>query len=141
VRETLPHFEKPGGLVSTLPLPLPTEKASLSRQWDYPYGWAPHQILVWDGLRRYGFEREARRVAYKWLWLLTRTFADFCGRMTERYDVFLQARVEMEESDGAEYGNQGSKFEGVNVEGYVLSFLAFSLLLEMFFGLGRSVKC
>jgi alpha,alpha-trehalase len=121
VREIVPQFEHVGGMVSTLPLSDGEDGGAwLPRQWDYPYGWAPHQILVWDGLRRYGYEGEARRLAYRWLFLLTRTFVEYCGRMTERYDVVQERTVV--DSDGAEYGNQGSKFEGVNIEGYVFVF-------------------
>jgi len=28
-----------------------------NRQWDYPFGWAPHQILAWEGLVHYGYVR------------------------------------------------------------------------------------
>ncbi|KFX86475.1 hypothetical protein O988_09554, partial [Pseudogymnoascus sp. VKM F-3808] len=48
MRYALPKFEVQGGFVSG------TEKSrgkiSLTRpnrQWDYPYGWAPHQMLAW----------------------------------------------------------------------------------------------
>jgi alpha,alpha-trehalase len=119
----LPQFEHVGGMVSTLPLP---GSSWLPRQWDYPYGWAPHQILVWDGLRRYGYTDHAHRVAYRWLYLLTKTFADFNGRMTERYDVVQKSEAAV--TDGTEYGNQGSKFDGVNIEGYVV----FSLRMREF---------
>src|SRR5437867_4332209 len=55
VRKALPQLEMPGGIVSST-----VESRGLIsaehplRQWDYPYGWAPHQILTWLGLTRYG---------------------------------------------------------------------------------------
>ena len=55
IDKALPLFEEKGGLVSG------TEQSrgniTLSRpnrQWDWPYGWAPHQILAWQGFERYG---------------------------------------------------------------------------------------
>ena len=56
----LPMFEAAGGLVSG------TEKSRgvigldrPNRQWDYPYGWAPQQMLAWTGLVRYNYTEEA----------------------------------------------------------------------------------
>ena len=50
-----------------------------NRQWDYPFGWAPQQILAWEGLRRYGYIEEAQRLAYRWLYMVTKAFYDFSG--------------------------------------------------------------
>lgn len=115
VAKALPRFEVHGGLVSG------TEesrgKISLrrpNRQWDYPFGWAPQQILAWTGLLRYGFEEDAQRLAYRWLYMVTKAFVDFNGVVVEKYDVTRQIdphRVT------AEYGNQGSDFKGVATEG------------------------
>lgn len=115
VKKALPKFEVHGGLVSG------TEesrgKISLrrpNRQWDYPFGWAPQQILAWIGLTRFGFEQDAQRLAYRWLYMVTKAFVDFNGVVVEKYDVTRQVdphRVT------AEYGNQGSDFKGVATEG------------------------
>jgi len=65
----LPLFEVKGGLVSgteasrgliTLSRP--------NRQWDFPFGWAPHQIVSWIAFEKYGFKEEARRCCYRWLY-------------------------------------------------------------------------
>lgn len=65
----LPLFEVTGGLVSgtesskgliTLSRP--------NRQWDFPFGWAPHQILAWIGFEKYGYVEEAKRTCYRWLY-------------------------------------------------------------------------
>jgi alpha,alpha-trehalase len=115
VQKALPKFEMAGGLVSG------TEKSrgkiSLNRpnrQWDYPYGWAPQQILAWTGLQRYRFHEEAERLAYKWLFMMTKAFVDFNGVVVEKYDV---TRLVDPHRVDAEYGNQGLDFKGVAKEG------------------------
>ena len=42
-----------------------------NRQWDYPFGWAPHQMVAWRGLSLYGHIDFARRLAYRWLYTIT----------------------------------------------------------------------
>lgn len=115
VRKGLPKFEAYGGLLSG------TEKSrgeiGLSRpnrQWDFPYGWAPQQMLAWTGLLRYSFTEEAERLAYKWLFMITKAFVDFNGVVVEKYDVTRP--VDPHRVD-AEYGNQGLDFKGVAKEG------------------------
>ena len=111
----LPKFEEYGGLVSG------TEKsrgevsvARPNRQWDYPFGWAPQQILAWTGLIRYGHEEDAQRLAYKWVYMITKAFFDFNGVVVEKYNVTRP--IDPHKVD-AEYGNQGSDFKGVAKEG------------------------
>jgi alpha,alpha-trehalase len=116
VLKALPKFECFGGLVSG------TERsrgridlARPSRQWDYPFGWAPQQMLAWEGLQRYGYNDQAQALAYKWLYMITKAFNDFNGVVVEKYDVTRELdpyRVD------AEYGNQGSDFRGVPREGF-----------------------
>ncbi|KAI9813262.1 MAG: alpha,alpha-trehalase nth1 [Pycnora praestabilis] len=116
VSMALPRVEAFGGLAST------SEKSrgvtSLNRpmrQWDYPYGWAPQQILAWTGLLRYGYQEQAERLAYKWLYMITKAFVDFNGVVVEKYDVTRP--IDPHRVD-AEYGNQGSDFKGVAREGF-----------------------
>ena len=115
VERALPRFEAFGGLVSG------TEesrgKVGLdrpNRQWDYPFGWAPQQMLAWVGFQRYGYEAEAQRLAYRWLYMITKAFVDFNGVVVEKYDVTRPIDPHKVE---AEYGNQGSDFKGVPREG------------------------
>ena len=50
VQKALPKLEVFGGLVSgTEESRGPISLSRPSRQWDYPFGWAPHQILAWIG--------------------------------------------------------------------------------------------
>jgi len=86
-----------------------------SRQWDYPYGWAPQQILAWNGFAKYGYESVSRRLAYRWLYLMTKAFVDYNGIVVEKYDV---TRSTDPHRVTAEYGNQGSDFKGVATEGF-----------------------
>ncbi|KAI9500348.1 neutral trehalase [Coemansia spiralis] len=107
-------FEVNGGLVSG------TEesrgKISLqrpNRQWDFPFGWAPHQIMAWYGLYNYGFVDVARRFAYRWLFTITQAFVDFNGVVPEKFDV-----VNMTHRFHVEYGNVGADFKKVTREGF-----------------------
>ncbi|KAL5373240.1 hypothetical protein DPSP01_012871 [Paraphaeosphaeria sporulosa] len=116
VTRALPKFEVFGGLVSG------TEKSRgkvgldrPNRQWDFPFGWAPQQILAWVGLQRYGYNDEAQRLAYRWIYMVTKAFVDFNGVVVEKYDVTRPIDPHKVE---AEYGNQGSDFKGVPREGF-----------------------
>ena len=127
VSRALPRFECLGGLCST------TENSAYrdgdvktQRQWDYPFGWAPHQIMAWDGLQKYGYDVEAKRLIYRWLYTITKVFVDFNGTVVEKYDVTAAHAAHKVE---AEYGNQGTSFKGIPMEGYVsLSFGSVSLI-------------
>ncbi|KAK2806776.1 hypothetical protein FQN50_005638 [Emmonsiellopsis sp. PD_5] len=116
VGDALPKFQAYGGLVSgTEESRGPVGLDRPNRQWDYPYGWAPQQMLAWTGLLRYGYQEEAEALAYKWLYMITKAFVDFNGAVVEKYDVTRPIdphRVE------AEYGNQGGDFKGVSREGF-----------------------
>jgi alpha,alpha-trehalase len=116
ITKALPRFEEFGGIVSgteesrgAVGLNRPT------RQWDYPYGWAPQQMLAWTGFARYGYQEEAERLAYKWLYMITKAFVDFNGVVVEKYDVTRP--IDPHRVD-AEYGNQGVDFKGAPREGY-----------------------
>jgi alpha,alpha-trehalase len=71
VVKNLPLFEQPGGLTMS--------RVESQAQWDYPYGWAPIQLLAVDGMRRYGFNAEADRIAYDFLSMVIEDF------VTDRY--------------------------------------------------------
>lgn len=115
VQKALPKFEAYGGLVSgTKESRGDVGLERPNRQWDYPYGWAPQQMLAWTGLVRYGFTEDAERLAYKWLFMMTKAFSDFNGVVVEKYDVTRP--VDPHRVD-AEYGNQGLNFKGVAKEG------------------------
>lgn len=114
VHKSLKRFEEQGGLVSG------TEdsrgKISIdrpNRQWDWPYAWPPHNVLAWVGLERYGYLEEVRRLAYRWLYMMTLAFVDFNGTVPEKFDA-----VNLSHMVDAEYGNQGIDFKCVPREGF-----------------------
>jgi alpha,alpha-trehalase len=66
--KALRRFEQNGGLATTDSLPLGKYvPGAMPTQWAYPNGWAPLHFLVVKGLQRYGYHKEARRIALKWL--------------------------------------------------------------------------
>jgi alpha,alpha-trehalase len=66
--KSLRRFEHKGGLSTTDALPLGQfVLGSVPTQWAYPNGWAPLHYLVIKGLERYGYHKDARRIAMKWL--------------------------------------------------------------------------
>jgi alpha,alpha-trehalase len=66
--KSLRRFENKGGLSSTDALPLGQfVLGSMPTQWAYPNGWAPLHFVVIKALERYGYHKEARRLAMKWL--------------------------------------------------------------------------
>ncbi|KAJ5168081.1 Neutral trehalase [Penicillium canariense] len=116
VEKALPRLEVYGGLVSgTEESRGPVGLERPNRQWDFPYGWAPQQMLAWTGFLRYGYQEEAERLAYKWLYMITKAFVDFNGVVVEKYDVTRP--IDPHRVD-AEYGNQGTDFKGAPREGF-----------------------
>jgi alpha,alpha-trehalase len=55
-------------------------------QWDLPYGWAPTQWPVVEGLLKYGYKSDAVRVAHEWNALIDDSLAR-SGAIKEKYDV------------------------------------------------------
>jgi len=71
-------FEKPGGLAMS-----PHETGG---QWDYPYAWAPNQLLADEGMRRYGFNDEADRASYEFISAVAENFRRD-GTIREKYNA------------------------------------------------------
>jgi alpha,alpha-trehalase len=66
--KSLRKFENKGGLATTDSLPVGQfVLGSMPTQWAYPNGWAPLQYIVIKALERYGYHKDARRIAMKWL--------------------------------------------------------------------------
>lgn len=114
VRNALPLLEAPGGIVGSTELSRgPLSKDRPGRQWDYPNGWAPHQMIAWAGLRKYGYEDDAIRLVYRWLFTITLNAVHYNGTVTEKYDVVKRSHQVF-----AEYGNVGTKFSYITKEGF-----------------------
>jgi alpha,alpha-trehalase len=78
VAENLRLFEHRGGLAMS------TQDTGV--QWDYPFGWAPIQLLAVEGLRRYGYNGDADRISYKFLSMVLANFGRD-GNIREKYNV------------------------------------------------------
>lgn len=76
--KNLPMFERQGGLQ--------TSTYVSGNQWDSPFGWAPLQMIAVEGLRRYGYDKDAERISMKFLSLVHREFLRQ-GYIVEKYDV------------------------------------------------------
>jgi alpha,alpha-trehalase len=114
VRNALPLLEMPGGLAGSSKKSRGTiSERRPARQWDYPYGWVPHQMLAWAGLSNYGYAGIAQRLSYRWLYTITKNAVDYNGTVPEKLDVVKRSHEVF-----AEYGNVGTKFEYIPMEGF-----------------------
>jgi alpha,alpha-trehalase len=114
VKNALPLLKVAGGIAGSSQKSsreVPQDKPS--RQWDYPNGWAPHQIMIWKGLLNYGYHKEAQELIYRWLFMITKNAVDYNGTIPEKYDV-----VHSSHKVFAEYGNVGTDFEYITQEGF-----------------------
>jgi alpha,alpha-trehalase len=85
--KALRRFEQKGGLATTDALPLGQYVLnSMPTQWAYPNGWAPLHYLTVQGLERYGYHEDARRIALKWLKNNLNWFNEH-GVFLEKYNV------------------------------------------------------
>lgn len=114
LKDALPMFEMAGGLVcgteasrGVISIDRP------NRQWDYPCGWVPHQMLAWEAILPHS-PVIARRLAYRWLYTITRAFVDHNGVVPEKFDVVSLSH----KLPDLEYGNQGTDFKAVPKEGF-----------------------
>ena len=55
-------------------------------QWDYPNGWACLQYIAMVGLDHYGYQKEAKRIAEKFVNLVDRVYEE-TGNIWEKYNV------------------------------------------------------
>jgi len=78
VAANLKSFEQAHGLATSL--------NETQAQWDFPYGWAPLQLIAVEGLRRYGFAEDADRVACKFLTMVLKNFESE-RHIREKYNV------------------------------------------------------
>lgn len=75
-------FDEPGGIVMS--------RKQTGAQWDYPYGWAPIQLIAVEGLRRYGDASDADRISKEFLSMVDQDFKrDHTIR--EKYNVVTRS--------------------------------------------------
>ena len=72
------HLLKAGGVVTTM--------QETSQQWDAPNGWAPLQLFAAEGLRRYGYERQAISIMRRFCTTVEDSFSQN-GVLLEKYNV------------------------------------------------------
>ncbi|MEW6193639.1 MAG: trehalase family glycosidase [Bacteroidota bacterium] len=114
IQKALPLMEFDGGIAATSKESVGViDDEKPQKQWDYPNGWAPHQILIWEGLKNYGYHKIAERLAYKWLYLILKNAVNYNGTIPEKYDV-----VSCTHKVFAEYGNVGTEFDYICREGF-----------------------
>ena len=75
-------FERPGGLLMS------TQETG--GQWDFPYAWAPTQLIAVKGLRRYGFSADADRVSFKFNSTVAENFRRD-GTIREKYNAVTRS--------------------------------------------------
>lgn len=106
-------LEQPSGLAATAKESVAGARHPDGRQWDYPFGWAPHQMLAWQGLKNYGLNDDAGRLAYRWLYTIAKNAHDYNGMIPEKYNVVTGSHDVF-----VEYGNVGTKFSYIATEGF-----------------------
>ncbi len=89
VRNQLAVLEKKGGLMSSA--------ENSGKQWDAPYGWAPHHFFAISGLKKYAFVPDAIRLAEKWVSTVDIIFHE-TGKTIEKIDA-VQSGVPSESGD------------------------------------------
>ncbi len=82
VERNLATFDLPGGIVMS--------RTETTGQWDYPYGWAPLQLIAVEGLRRYGFNADADRVSTQFISMVNQNFRRD-GTIREKYNVVTRS--------------------------------------------------
>jgi alpha,alpha-trehalase len=82
VESNLKVFERPGGAVMSL--------YDSGAQWDSPYAWAPTQMILVDGLRRYGFAEDADRVSFEFASTVAENYAKQ-GYIVEKYNALTRS--------------------------------------------------
>jgi alpha,alpha-trehalase len=80
--KNLSEFEKPGGIATSL--------QESQGQWDYPFGWAPIQLIAVEGMRRYGYTAEADRVSTEFLSTVLENF-ERDKTIREKYNVVTRS--------------------------------------------------
>jgi alpha,alpha-trehalase len=82
VVKSLSLFEKAGGIATSL--------QESQGQWDYPFGWAPIQLLAVEGMRHYGHTLEADRVSMEFLSTVLDNF-ERDKTIREKYNVVTRS--------------------------------------------------
>lgn len=78
----------------------------IDRQWNYPVGWAPLHWIAYQGLKRYSYEEDAKRLALKWvnlnfsIWEKTNKFFEKYDVVKGTHEVIIDNRYKNQEGFG-----------------------------------------
>jgi alpha,alpha-trehalase len=100
--QNLGVFEQRGGLAMS--------RTDSQAQWDFPYGWAPIQLLAVEGLRRYGYNAEANRISDNFISMIVDNF-EREHTIREKYNVVTRSS---ETHVGAGYAQNFTGFGWTN---------------------------
>ena len=127
IKNALPKLIFSGGIAGCSEEALKNiDDNKMQRQWDFPNGWPPHQIIIWKGLINYGYDNLAQELIYKWLFMITKNACDYNGTIPEKYNVVSGSHKVF-----AEYGNQGTDFEYMTREGFGWMNASFQLGMQL----------
>jgi alpha,alpha-trehalase len=90
-------FEREGGLASS-------DSSVTGSSWDYPFGWAPVQVLVAQALAKYGYVNDAQRVAVKWCSTVLKEFLKY-NFLFEKYYVENAGKTAYDAREGSCWTN------------------------------------
>ena len=114
IRKLLGALEQPGGLSATSEVSLKAINGRpVARQWEYPNGWAPHQMVAWAALANESMLAEQTRLVRGWIQMITVNATKFNGTIPEKYDVVRRSHDVF-----SEYGNVGTRFSYMTKEGF-----------------------
>ena len=114
VQTLMSELKEKGGIAgSSRKMNAQVPEGAVQRQWDYPNGWAPHQMMMWKGLQIQGYEKETQELVYRWLWMITINAVNYNGTIPEKYDVVAATHKVY-----AEYGNVGTEFDYITTSGF-----------------------
>jgi neutral trehalase len=102
VTNALRKLEAPGGLLASARTSRDRFSTNADRDWDYPNGWAPHQMLAWYGLEAHGFRQDADRLIAAWLHTMVSNAIDQNGYIPEKFDVIARKPAPPESGDTGE---------------------------------------
>ncbi|MBI1780389.1 MAG: alpha,alpha-trehalase TreF [Sphingobacteriales bacterium] len=93
IKNLMKELLRDGGMVCT--------PNNSGQQWDAPNGWAPLQWMTIIGFENYGYHKEAKEIAQRWIKLNTDVFKR-TGKLMEKYNV-VDTHLE---AGGGEYPGQ-----------------------------------
>lgn len=94
VHDQLRELEAAGGVLAST--------KNSGKQWDSPFVWAPQQYFAIDGLRRYGFNEDAKRIARKFTGAIDKIHSEI-GAVLEKIDGI---RADRPQEPGNKYYTQ-----------------------------------